>query len=277
MAIPQIFDRQVLKARRARLTQFMQQDNFVAATMMEMATEQLGFIARPFNNALIVSANVPPQFAAQQCHKYDIGFNSTAASTLNLETPELSENTYDLIVVVGGLNWINDLPGCLIQLRRALQPDGFFLGVFVGGDTLQELRNCLMLAEGEILGGAAARVNPMIDVRDAGALLQRAGFAMPVADVDHAHVRYANPLKLISELRQFGESAAFVDKAPPLRRDVLARMCEMYQEKHSGADSKISATLDIISISGWAPAENQPVPKARGSGAVSLAQVLGKK
>jgi NADH dehydrogenase [ubiquinone] 1 alpha subcomplex assembly factor 5 len=276
MTTPQIFDRRALQAHRQRAARTTPQDDFVTRTMMEMAAEQLGFIARRFNSALVVSSLQPAPFAVSQVHKSDLGFGEQVTNRLDLESPSLRENTYDMTAIIGGLNWVNDLPGCLIQLRRALKPDGFFLGIFVGGDSLQELRSCLMQAESDVVGGAAARVNPMIEVRDAGALLQRAGFAMPVADVDRLTVRYANPLKLLSEIRMLGETAAFIDKAPMLRRDVLARMCELYIAKYAGADGKISATLDIISISGWAPGDNQPLPKARGSGAVSLAQVLGK-
>jgi SAM-dependent methyltransferase len=272
MSLPNLFDRKLLKAHRIRALRNSARDDFISRAMMETATEQLSFIARSFSNGLVVSSQVPPNYAAEQRHVMDIGYD--AASEFDLETPKLSPATFDMIAVVGELNWVNDVPGCLIQLRQALCPDGFFLGIFVGGDTLTEVRSCLMQAESDILGGAALRVSPTIDVRDAGGLLQRAGFAMPVADVDRMKVRYAHPLKLFSDLRTFGETAAFADKSPPLRRDVLARFCEIYTDKYADSDGRISATLDIISISGWAPADNQPQPKKRGSAKMSLAAVL---
>jgi NADH dehydrogenase [ubiquinone] 1 alpha subcomplex assembly factor 5 len=272
MSLPNLFDRKLLKAHRVRALRNSARDDFITRAMMETAAEQLSFIARPFNNGLIVSSQMPPKLAAQQHHVMDIGFK--AVSDFDLEAPQLSPATFDMIAVVGGLNWVNDVPGCLIQLRQALCPDGFFIGIFVGGDTLTEVRTCLTQAELDIIGGAALRVSPTIDVRDAGGLLQRAGFAMPVADVDRMKVRYAHPLKLLSELRTLGETAAFTDKSPPLRRDVLARFSEIYSDKYSDSDGRISATLDIISISGWAPADNQPQPKKRGSAKMSLAAVL---
>ncbi len=267
-SVPIVFDRALLARRRAVA------DDFVSRTMLDSAQEQIQFIARTFDQALVISPIAPPQLARAQTHLSDLGRGSGAPC--DLETPDLAPASFDLIVCIGGLNWLNDVPGALIQLRRALVPDGFFCAHFPGGDSLTELRSCLISAESEITGGAANRVNPMIDVRDAGALLHRAGFAMPVADVDRLTVRYANPMALLAELRSLGQAAAFADRAPALRRDVVAAFCSQYLERFSSpADGRISATLDLVSMSGWAPSADQPKPKPRGSAKVSLAQVLG--
>jgi SAM-dependent methyltransferase len=153
------------------------------------------------------------------------------------------------------LHWVNDLPGALIQIRRALKPDGLFLGAVLGGDTLSELRATLMEAELEITGGATARVSPLMDGYDGVGLLQRAGFAQPVADSDRVTARYADPLRLFADLRAMGESNALADRAGPrLTRAVLARAFEIYAERFGEADGRLPTTFDIITLTGWAPA-----------------------
>jgi hypothetical protein len=163
----------------------------------------------------------------------------------------------------------------LVQIRRALKPDGLFLGAFLGGSTLTELRQCLLQAEAEIAGGAGPRVSPFADALDAAGLLQRAGFALPVADTDRVTVRYAHPLKLLQDLRAMGETGVLIDRPKnPLTRAVLARAFELYVEKFSDPDGRVRATFEIVTATGWAPHESQQKPLKPGSAKMRLADAL---
>jgi SAM-dependent methyltransferase len=189
----------------------------------------------------------------------------------------LEVDTADLIISAFALHWSNDLIGDLIQIRRGLNPDGLFLGLIPGAGTLQELRQCLLTADSEIYGGACVRVDPFADVRDMGAAMQRAKFAMPVVDVDTITVRYAHPMKLIHDLRHMGATSALIREHPRANKAFMRRMCEIYQEQFSDDDGRIRATFSFISLSGWAPAENQPQPLKPGSATTRLADVLKTK
>ncbi len=165
------------------------------------------------------------------------------------------------------LQFVNDLPGTLIQIRRALKPDGLFLAAMIGGDSLAELRAAFAEAEAEIEGGVSPRVAPFADLRDLGALLQRAGFALPVTDVDRITVRYASPLALMHDLRRMGAGNALIERRrTPLRRATLRRVFEIYAERFADPDGRIRATFEIVWLSGWAPHESQQQPLAAGLG-----------
>ena len=182
----------------------------------------------------------------------------------------------DLVVSSLALHWVNDLPGTLIQLRRALKPDGLFLGAIFGGQTLTELRQCLIQAESDLTGGAGLRIAPFADAFDVAGLLQRAGFALPVADLDRVTVRYDHPLKLIGDLRRMGETNALADgRGRPLSRPVLARAMAIYQERFSDPDGRVRATFDIMTMTGWAPHPIQQQPLKPGSAKMRLADALG--
>ena len=182
----------------------------------------------------------------------------------------------DLVVSSLTLHWVNDLPGTLIQVRRALKPDGLFLGAIFGGQTLTELRQCLIQAESDLTGGAGLRIAPFADAFDVAGLLQRAGFALPVADLDRVTVRYDHPLKLISDLRRMGETNALADgRGRPLSRPVLARAMALYQERFSDTDGRVRATFDIMTMTGWAPHPIQQQPLKPGSAKMRLADALG--
>jgi SAM-dependent methyltransferase len=192
------------------------------------------------------------------------------------EALPLGVASIDLFASTLALQWANDLPGALIQIRTALRPDGLFLAAMTGGETLTELRQSLFAAESELRGGASPRVIPAADVRDLGALLQRAGFALPVVDRDKVIVRYDTAFDLFRDLRAMGASNALTDRdRRPVGHKLFLRAAEIYAEKFSDADGRIRATFDIISLSGWAPHESQQKPARRGSGEVSLADVLG--
>ena len=193
--------------------------------------------------------------------------------------PELlpvAAGSLDLAVSLLSLHAVNDLPGTLIQLRRALRPDGLFVGCLLGGATLTELRQSFGQAESEIEGGVSPRVAPFAAVREAGALLQRAGFALPVADTDTLAVRYADPFGLMRDLRAMGMTNVLTDRRrTPLRRATLLRMAEVYAERFSDPDGRIRATFEVLWLSGWVPHDSQQKPLRPGSAQARLADALG--
>ncbi|MCA6282559.1 MAG: methyltransferase domain-containing protein [Phenylobacterium sp.] len=182
----------------------------------------------------------------------------------------------DLIVSSLSLHWANDVIGALVQARLALKPDGLFIGALFGGATLTELRQALTAAELELTGGAGPRVSPFADPSDAAGLLQRAGFALPVADVDRVTVRYDHPLKLMADLRRMAETSVLAERHPrPLTRRVLARALEIYARDFADPDGRLPATFEILTLTGWSPSETQQKPLRPGSAKVRLADALG--
>ncbi|NKB53784.1 MAG: methyltransferase domain-containing protein [Rhizobiaceae bacterium] len=191
------------------------------------------------------------------------------------EALDLEAECADLIIAPLTLHWSNDLPGTLIQLRRSLRPNGLLLASLPGPDTLHELRQCLLQAESDLLGGAANRVDPFTDIRDAGGLLQRAGFSIPVVDQDVVTVRYDSAFDLIGDLRNFGATLHLRDAGNPmLSREIVARMAQIYSEQFCDPDGRIRATFSTISMSGWAPHESQQKPLRPGSAKTRLADAL---
>lgn len=184
--------------------------------------------------------------------------------------------SFDLVVSNLSLHWVNDLPGALAQIRMALRPNGLFLAALFGGETLKELRACLLEAEMTEAGGVSPRVSPFADLRDAGALLQRAGFALPVADLDRITVTYETPVKLLHDLRDMGESNAVRERARGLaRRNVLFRAAALYQERYGMADGRVPASFEVIYLHGWAPHPSQRKPLRPGAATTRLAAALG--
>ena len=197
---------------------------------------------------------------------------------LDEERLPFREGSLDLVVSTLALHWTNDLPGVLVQIRRALRPDGLFIGAMFGGATLTELRQSLIQAETELSGGAGPRVSPFADAPDAAALLQRAGFALPVADVDRIKAAYRNPLELLADLRAMGEGNVLLDPGRrPLTRGVLERASALYAERFSRADGRITATFEIVTMTGWSPHPDQQQPLRPGSARMRLADALGVK
>ncbi len=187
----------------------------------------------------------------------------------------VADGSADLVVSLMTLHWSNDLPGALSQVRRALRPDGLFLGTLLGAATLKELRTVLTEAELLERGGAQARVSPFADGFDGAALLQRAGFALPVSDVDRVTVRYPDLFALVRDLRAMGETNQLAGAIRPLTRGIAARTAALYAERYGDADGRIPATFEIVNLAGWAPHESQQKPLPRGSAKVRLAQALG--
>jgi SAM-dependent methyltransferase len=190
----------------------------------------------------------------------------------------LAENSLNLAVSALALQHVNDLPGMLVQIRRALKPDGLFLAALAGGDTLTELRQCFAIAESELEGGVSPRVAPFADLRDLGALLQRAGFALPVIDSERITVRYDTVFALMHDLRRMGATNVLSERRrTPLRRKTLLRMVEVYGERFADPDRRLRATFEIIWLSGWAPHESQQQPLKPGSAKARLADALGAR
>lgn len=207
-----------------------------------------------------------------------LGGRDTLRVVADEERLPFGDATLDLIVSTLSLHWTNDLVGALIQIRRALRPDGLFVGAIFGGATLTELRQCLLAAESELTDGASMRVSPFADAIDAAGLLQRAGFALPVADVDRVKVRYSHPIKLLQDLRAMGETSVLLDRSrKPLSRKVLFRAMELYVERFAEPDGKVPATFEIVAVTGWAPHESQQKPLRPGSAKMRLADALGVK
>jgi SAM-dependent methyltransferase len=198
------------------------------------------------------------------------------ATVADEEALPFAPGTFDLVLSALSLHWTNDLPGALAQIRGVLKPDGLFLGALFGGDTLKELRRALTEAELEIAGGASPRVAPFADVRDLGALLQRAGFALPVVDADTIAVSYADPMRLMKDVRGMGEGNAIAARLGRFsRRALFARAAEHYRRAHAQPDGRLLATFQVVFLAGWAPHPGQPKPLRPGSAQARLADALG--
>lgn len=284
-----IFDRQLHARRRARAAASYGDYSFLKKLAAEDIALRLSAINRDFPNVLDLGAHdgltgralMSDQLVATrlgQITATDLSPAFKPDQVVDEEALPFEEQSFDLVVSALSLHWVNDLPGALIQIRRVLKPDGLFIGTVLGGRTLTELRQSLLSAEEEIRGGAANRVSPYLDVIDGAGLMQRAGFAMPVADNDARTVRYAHPLRLLQDLRGMGETAAFANRsAPPLTRGILMRAMETYVQRFSDADGRVRATFEFVTLSGWAPSPDQPKPKRPGSATVRLADALGVK
>jgi SAM-dependent methyltransferase len=286
--VVRITDKELLRRRqtRAHRRDVAGADFLMKAVVADMG-ERLAGIERRFSvavafggradglaEALIGSGRVDQVFRLEQAAAA-LDPSRFAGAVADEEALPLAAQSIDLFASALALQWTNDLPGALIQIRRALKPDGLFLAAMTGGSTLAELREALFAAEVEVRGGASPRVIPAADVADLGALLQRAGFALPVADRDSLTVRYASAPRLFADLRAMGATNAMVDRErTPVGRRLFARAAEIYAERFSDPDGRIRATFEVISLSGWAPHESQQKPARRGSGTVNLAEAL---
>ena len=194
----------------------------------------------------------------------------------DLERLPFAVESLDLAVSLLALQGVNDLPGALVQIKRALRPDGLFMGCLLGGRTLQELRQALLEAESETTGGVSPRVAPFADLRDLGGLLQRAGFALPVIDSEVVTVRYRDAFGLFRDLRAMGwANALLARRKAPLRRETLLRTAALYAERFADPDERVPATFELVWVSGWAPHESQQKPLRPGSAKMRLADALG--
>jgi SAM-dependent methyltransferase len=290
--VPRVFDARLQALRRARAAAGFAEADFLKRRAVEDLCERLELVTRDFPLALDLGAHTG-QFAAEARARGLLGGrigwlmeSETAPAMLAGRagpafvagggTLAVAGESLDLIVSALSLHWVDDLPGLFAQARRALKPDGLFLAAFFGGRTLWEVRACLVDAELEVRGGAGARVSPFADAQDGARLLQRAGFALPVADTDVAIVRYANVFALFRDLKAMGETAAFADRAgKPLTRSIVARASELYHERHADPDGRVRATFEIVTATGWAPHESQQKPLRPGTARTRLAEALG--
>jgi SAM-dependent methyltransferase len=283
---PTIFDRQLLRARqsRARALGF---ETFLLGRVADELAERLAAVLRQFERAvdlgtptdavaqaLVASGKVASVVAAT----HDAAHPGAALPRLAADEEALpfADGSLDLVVSALALQFVNDLPGALIQIRRALRPDGLLLAALIGGESLSELREAFAQAESEIEGGVSPRVAPFADLRELGALLQRAGFALPVVDSDRLTVRYQSVFALMRDLRRMGATNVLSERRrSSLKRATLARMVEIYAARFADADGRLRASFEIVWLLGWAPHESQQKPLKPGSAAQRLADALG--
>ena len=269
MAPPVIFDRNLLRARRARAAG-LGPVTFLLQRVADDIADRMSAVLRTFDIAVDLGT---PTDAVRRAIADRVG--TIAAVVADEEALPFRDASLDLVVSALALQFVNDLPGTLIQIRLALKPDGLFLAAMIGGDSLAELRAAFTEAETEIEGGVSPRVAPFADLRELGAPIQRAGFALPVTDVDRVSVRYASPLALMHDLRRMGAGNALIERRRiPLRRATLRRVFEIYAEKFADTDGRVRATFEVVWLSGWAPHERQQQPLKPGSAKTRLADAL---
>jgi SAM-dependent methyltransferase len=273
-AAPVLFDRNLLRARLAR-AQRLGPATFLLDRIADDMAERLGAVLRDFKNAAEIGTP-SPQMASALAGRFD-QYAQIDLPELEADPLPLQPQSLDLAVSALAFQFVNDLPGVLAQIRRALRPDGLLMAAMIGGETLTELRQSFAAAEAELEGGVSPRVAPFADLRDIGALLQRAGLALPVTDVDRIVVRYDSAFSLMHDLRRMGATNNLVERRrTPTRRATMLRMAQIYQERFADSDGRIRATFDVIWLSGWAPHDSQPKPLKPGSGKVSLEEAVKK-
>ncbi|MFO1018461.1 MAG: methyltransferase domain-containing protein [Hyphomonadaceae bacterium] len=279
------FETRLLRRRKLRARSGFAEAAFLHARVAADLADRLEAIPRRFESVLALGGG--GLFSAELRERKELSERvghlveaDWAAGDVQLDPERLpfAAESFDLIVSPLALHWTNDLPGALIQLRRALRPDGLLLASLFGGETLNELRLSLIEAESELTGGAGPRVAPFADLQDVAGLLQRAGFALPTADRDVVTVRYGEPMRLLADLRAMGETAALTQRSPRgLSRRILARAFEIYRARFSGGDGRVRATFEILTATGWAPHASQQQPLKPGSAKTRLADALGAK
>ncbi|MGF1619911.1 MAG: methyltransferase domain-containing protein [Rhodomicrobiaceae bacterium] len=288
MSAPQLFDRKLLLQRRQRAARQGAMPDFLLRRAAGDMAERLEAVQRDFTHVLALGAHAKglADVLSVSCRNAELfvamdgSAPSADGSALQVRGDEelvpFRDGAFDLIVSALSLQFVNDLPGTLIQIRRALKPDGLFLASVLGGATLAELREAFTEAETELEGGVSPRVAPMADIRDYGGLLQRAGLALPVADSDLVTVTYASPLALMHDLRAMGATNVLTERRrTPLRRRTLLHAMEIYFERFAEPGGRIRATFEIIHLLGWAPHDSQQKPLKPGSAAARLADALG--
>lgn len=286
-----IFDRAQLRRQRQRSAGGFARHDFLFRELAERLLDRLADIRQHFPLAADLSPQAGLLDAIRLASNPALGGIKTMVTAgpgntrqggfsviCDEEVLPFQTSSLDLILSCMGLHWVNDLPGALVQIRDALRPDGLFLAVLLGGNTLSELRQCLMEAELIESGGVSPRVSPMLEIRDAAGLLQRAGFALPVADIETINVTYPSAFALMQELRGMGETNALIARSrQPLKRTILTKASALYVDRFADHQGRISATFQAIFLTGWAPAARQQQPARRGSGEISLTEIFKDK
>ena len=280
---PNIFDRHLLRVRQRRARR-LTPATFLLDRVAADLGDRLSAVLRKFDVAVDLGT---PSDAVRRVLAANNNISTIVAAgldgdddglrvTADEETLPFAERSLDLVVSALALQFVNDLPGALIQIRRALKPDGLLLAALIGGDSLTELRSAFAAAESEVEGGISPRVAPFADIRELGSLLQRAGFALPVVDSERVAVRYDSALALMRDLRRMGATNILHERLrTPLKRSTLERVMAIYADRFADADGRVRATFEIIWLSGWVPHESQQKPLKPGSAAQRLADALG--
>ena len=272
--LPRLFDRALLRDRQMRAVR-QGAEAFLLERVAEDMAERQQAVLREFVEG--VDLGTPGDQVRTVLTRNVRQLRDVSLPVSDTEPLALAPATFDLVVSALALQFVNDLPGVLAQIRRALKPDGLFLAAMIGGETLTELRQSFAAAEAEIEGGVSPRVAPFADLRDLGALLQRAGFALPVTDVDRIVVRYDNAFALMQDLRRMGATNILNERRRTLsRRATFLKMAQIYAERFSDPDGRIRATFDVVWMSGWAPHGSQQKPLKPGSAKMSLADAVKK-
>jgi SAM-dependent methyltransferase len=286
-----VFDRALVRRRRDRAAPGLGEHGFLFDHVAAMLADRLLDISRRFPRALdlgchdgamaralvdtdridtLVQADLSPALARSAAA------NGRPTVACDEELLPFGADSFDLVLSTLSLHWVNDLPGALVQIRQSLRPDGLFLAAMLGAGTLAELRSALTEAETEMLGGASPRLSPFADLRDAAGLLQRAGFALPVADAETVTVSYENAFRLFADLRGMGETNAGLNRNPATPpRGFWPAVAARYAERFAEPDGRIPASFEVLFLAGWAPHDSQQKPRPRGSATRSLAEALG--
>lgn len=283
MSVPRPFKPRLVRARKRRAAGTFQESAFLHRRSVEDIADRLEAIPRTFSTILALGGG--GMFSAELARRPELARRlgkvmeaDVAGGEIDIDPERIpfASQSFDLIVSPLLLHWVNDLAGALVQLRTILKPDGLLLASLFGGETLSELRLALIEAESDITGGAGPRVAPFATLQDVAHLLQRAGFAMPAADRDLVTVRYADPLRLMLDLRAMGETSALAERPTRgLSRRILKRTFDLYRRRFSDPDGRVRASFEIITATGWAPDASQPKPLKPGSAKMRLADALG--
>lgn len=281
-----IFNRALLKTRRERVAEGFGAVDFLKRELAERLADRLEDMARCFPLALDLGCHrgelreaLRGRGGIKRLIQADYATAMAARAqgetlVADEETLPFAEGVFDLVMSAGTLHWVNDLPGTLTQIRRILKPDGLFLAILPGAQSLCELREAFAAVEAAF-GAIRPHVAPFVEVRDAGNLLQRAGFALPVVDSDLLHLSYAHPLSLLRELQAMGETNPLLQQEKGvLPRGLIPAMCEAYGQRFSAADGRICATMELVTLTAWSPHASQQQPARRGSGQVNLGDAL---
>lgn len=279
-AAPLIFDRMAVKRNRARSARYGADANFLFADVAQRLAERRFDISRPLETAALLGGRgllSAKDLGCTALISIDSapGLLSGACAVCDEEALALAEGKFDAIFSLLTLHTVNDLPGALIQINRALKPDGVFIGAVFAAGTLEPLKQAFLNADVETTGGVRPRIAPFLDVRDAGGLLQRAGFQMPVADTESVVVNYSQPLSLLRDLRMMGEANALTQRSKAALGKATLGHCLGALEAQRSASGKIPIRFEIAFMTGWAPGPNQPRPLRPGSAKTKLADVLG--
>ena len=283
--IPQIFDRRLVRWRRRRSLRSGLRPSFLDAVIAEELADRLAGVTRTFPTIVVhgagdrsLVAGLRKHLAGSRILETDMVTREGVGIVFDDEALPFAAESVDAFVHASGLEAVNDVPGVLAQIRQVLRPDGLFLAALLGGESLKELRSAWLTADSEVYAGASPRVAPLVDVAAWGALLARAGFALPVVDCDRLAVRYGHPLEVMSDVRRLGLANSLAARSRrPVTRGLLARAVDHYRRSSADPDGRLRAAFEVVYLTGWSPHESQPKPMRPGSARQRLADALRVK